>query len=708
MMKINRERSAGAGGFVFLPVLALGLTLVFLAAVLSDTSSNVVSRVEHRVEQTRLEAAADVAIDLVMQDLWNSYKASLGSQDNTVTRFRNFLDGRGVHKRALSADATEEFDIFGHVPEDAPEWKDVLSLSALTTDAKGRKTVDGLVVHSLSILRQDAQGVSALRARAVVSTGGDLGSRNDVSFERLYFAGGERFRGFDFALLANNVNCIMCHATVDSADRYYNKNPALRGTFGRIRIGTMESLKIRAGKADSHIAGAIYTRGPVMDKDGTLLPDLDGSDLWSAAFDGEGQLAEDGSGTLDPTVFVDAVGDPLPEMQNLYMNYPRDADKQTDGAFPEEFPAVIPDANFNRRVDAAEYAELADLARGTLAGGKKIVVPAGSTYAPAGLPVFDSAGALEGAIPGNLVAYGTASNPIVIDGRITVNGDVVIGGVVRGAGEIIARSNAYVVGSLTYADGGGAGNRTFGVASDGTENRLTLAAGGNLLVGDFLRDKSGKPVSGESTGEFNFTISEVTLFNQMEWVRTQTKVLTESGDAYVTNPTYDPTHVPRYYVVRPGNPVAIFNKVDTYFNVDTLTWLGKEHLGNWKDELLTYYPVGSPEHGAAVVLSLMPTDPWIDDSQLITMWDAMEADHPGGPFLLDAFLYTNNSIGLMVRKTSPYGGEVLINGGLVGADLGILVAGGLRLNYDARHKEVIKLFETKKGEVELQRGVRLR
>jgi hypothetical protein len=301
----------------------------------------------------------------------------------------------------------------------------------------------------------------------------------------------------------------------------------------------------------------------------------------------------------------------------------------------------------------------------------------------------------------------------VISGRVTVDGDVAIGGVVRGSGELIARGSTYVVGPLTYQDGLGAfGARSYGVAPDGTENRLTLGAGGSLLVGDFLRGKTGNvPISGDNTGEFNFTMSEVTLFNQMEWVRTQPTITSagakKGSTVTVANPVYDPDYLPRYYVVRPANPVAIFNKKDTYFDVQTRTWLGKEHLGNWDDSSTTYLPLGSPARTSARVLPLVPTAGWLSDAQLMSMWDAAEAAHPSGPFPVDAFLYTNNAIFLVVARSSKYGGQAVINGGLVGADLGILVAGGLQVNYDERHKESIRLREDKKGEVELLRGARL-
>jgi cytochrome c551/c552 len=37
-----------------------------------------------------------------------------------------------------------------------------------------------------------------------------------------------KFDGFDYAVLANNINCIFCHTQVDSVDRVYNTDIAAK------------------------------------------------------------------------------------------------------------------------------------------------------------------------------------------------------------------------------------------------------------------------------------------------------------------------------------------------------------------------------------------------------------------------------------------------------------------------------------------------
>ena len=77
---------------------------------------------------------------------------------------------------------------------------------------------------------------------------------------------------------------------------------------------------------------------------------------------------------------------------------------------------------------------------------------------------------------------------------------------------------------------------------------------------------------------------------------------------------------------------------------------------------------------------------------------------------MDALLYTNNATMFLAKRASAYAGQAIINGGLVGADMGILVPGtgdvGLRLNFDGRHNGALQLRDT--GSVELVRSIRVR
>ena len=62
------------------------------------------------------------------------------------------------------------------------------------------------------------------------------------------------------------------------------------------------------------------------------------------------------------------------------------------------------------------------------------------------------------------------------------------------------------------------------------------------------------------------------------------------------------------------------------------------------------------------------------------------------PFAVDGLLYSNNAIFTLVRKRANTEGKMTLNGGLVAADTGFLVGGGLELNYD---KEVAGTIDLK-------------
>src|SRR5690606_14492660 len=92
--------------------------------------------------------------------------------------------------------------------------------------------------------------------------------------------------------------------------------------------------------------------------------------------------------------------------------------------------------------------------------------------------------------------------PIVLNGTVAIDGDLVLAGKVKGSGKLMVRRNTYVVGDVTYADAPG----EFGVAEDGGENAMAWVSGGSIIMGDYLtirgknhtKDTSKYPDSGKS------------------------------------------------------------------------------------------------------------------------------------------------------------------------------------------------------------------
>jgi Tfp pilus assembly protein PilX len=629
-----------------------GLGLVSLTLSMTDTSNT--ARFGQDIQALY---AAEAGLENAVKRYWADYVAldcTIGCAEfkdpavaGNLGSYIEFLDGLGI--------------------DDGTTWtgfQNQLSIRASIQQVDVTRT-------------DDPEGISL----AVTSVG--TGGTRQVTLQETIRIEGKLFKGFEYGLFANNINCIMCHARFDNVERVFNTDPSKYGTFDRMKVAALQDLQIRTDKADSFIAGTLYTTGTIRDKSGTPLTDLASTTLDGYQFDSDGHIVEPG-GTPVEVDLTKATGDPLPALENLYVDYPTDPAGQVDGDLPTSFPPPIPDGNGDRLVDASEFAATAAKATGAITGGVMYGVPAGSSYTSGTLPSGNSAdlpGGVDKTYTGNLILVGTDAKPIIIDGTIAVDGDVIITGKVEGTGNIVAKGNIYVVGDTTYADGQQGGDRTFGVTQDKqTENALALTSGNNILVGDYLTPKGGDiddstdvdPGGPFDSGEkASFTQSELTLFNKAEYQKAQA----------------DSSYTPRYYQLRDGDPVYRFDDP------------GSEHGDKYDETFLAF----TPDAGDAVV-SLSPAatgaggDPWISESKLKQFWMNDDASRtPGTPFQIDGMLYSSNAIFALSRTDANTGGTMTVNGAMVSADMGVLVPGenadgfGLELNYDKRVANMLRL-----------------
>ena len=615
-----------------------------------------------------LRPRIDDAVRHSVESLWTHYLLERDGEPAGLEDFRRHLDHIGV---PLGTSAFHGRNLVSTLDE-------ILA----STDLE----VDELKIH-----RIDAERATEFRVSL------DLVDRAKESRGRLAFsyeARGRSFKGLDFALLANTVNCLMCHAEIDNAARVYSRDLLAAGSHERVRVGTLKHLQVRSGAARSRIAGTLYTRGLVLNESGAPL-DIAASTLTSARFDREGRLIEDVWGGLveAPLVSARRAGG------NFYVEYPlREAD-QIDGVLPRRFPSVFGDRDRDHRVDDEEFLAATKGAEGSVRGGFKVKVAPGERYSEGGLPKRDLAGDLEAVISGNLVLRGTMLDPIRIEGAMVVDGDLVIAGRVRGSGSLLVRGNVYVVDSLVYADATDAeGRRIFGRTSDGEENRLAIAAGGSIVLGDPLANTetySKGLVTGRRDGALNFTMSELLLFNRLEWTPTQER-LPGRKKSVVDNPLHDPEHRPRYYVLREGDPVYVMNRPDKdaiWFDPEIKAWAGIDAIGDWSWGGWTEYGPETETYREAEIQSLLPGE-WLDDSSYRGMLNAAAASGRG--FEVDGLLYTDNALILAAPRKGVYEGRATVNGSLIAADLGVFAPGdgksaGFRLNYDARVGQIIDI-----------------
>ncbi|MBI4586197.1 MAG: polymer-forming cytoskeletal protein [Planctomycetes bacterium] len=638
--------------------LVLSLLLLLMVGIMSGTLLLIqLRRGRVKLDYMNKIAAyygAEGALNYAVEQVWDGFLQANGGSPASLTNFRQYLDSNSV------------LDI---KPD---SWVAVPSNSLQLT---------GGAAASVSVLRTDEPTRTELRFRSSVTV-----LSHTETLESVYRIEGEPFEGFEFGLLSNNVSCIFCHTKIDSVNKFDG------GPYERVRVASLESMLIRTD-CDSTIAGTLYVMNKLMDKSGTVLADLSSTTLQGYTFT-DGMIDPSSTTLISPTPApLGSDGNPLPGY-NLYMSYPTTPANQSDGSVPQDFPSVFLDSNLNRLVDDAEFAQVSGIAGGSVSGFG-YVIPKSSSFGGTSLAISNPVSG-QGLIDGNLILTGTASSPIRIDGKLAVDGDVVIKGTVQGSGSIIARGNIYIAGDLTYNDEVSGGKRLYGTAADGTTNRLALAAGGNVLVGDYLTPKGGSLTSdtsimtGNSANGFGFTISQLSIFNRREWQKTQ-PTLPGPGGIAVTNSTYDPAYKPKYYQIDPSSPVWVFKNSKTVWDAVNQTWIGSEHPSTFTDMISI-----TPGAGATTTI-LNPSTSWITAKQLKDFWIEDNANRPyGSDFKVDALLYTDSSIYTMARTGSNTLGQLILNGALVARDVGVLAAGGLEINYDVRVKELMNIRDTAK------------
>lgn len=687
----------------------LGVSAWFFAITIPIASVGWAVReaMRHSAEEGRTTASplGDEG-DAVVDTLWKAFAERRGpDRTRDLASFREFLDQEGLEDgRSEVYDPTDDSPIADLRPASRGLIKKLL------VDAFENRI---LPVGSpkkplrIDISREDRFAETTLRLRA------RLRDEIDEIEERTaeWKIGGSEFRGFDFALLAQNINCILCHASIDDVGRYYNDDPDRYGTFRRVRVGALETLNIRAKTANSRIAGSVSVRGIVTRDDGSRLDTLRGTTVVSAEFDRRGLLRESEDGMLLDRDFDGAPKSSETLDANLFMADVRAGAVLPDDFLPVTFPSPIPDVDKDRTVDADEFEFVARRATGRILGGQKTIVPTNAIFDKEAMPDVDETGPLGGTISGNLLLRGSFTDPVFISGRVAVDGDLLIEGFIRGSGVIYVRGNAYVVGPLEYADRiDDAGKREFGVGIDGRPNRFALAAGGSILLGDVLSTSESilpcDKVTGDRSGTFNFAISEAMLFNRIEWAKTQRELIGTDGVPR-PNPTFDPSHRPRYYRIFEHSPVFVMNngaRGKVGFDPDSRSWRGMEAAPRWESGGWNEYGDDAEQLTGAAVHAFMPGK-WMPATTLTRIWRNAAVRHAGGPFRVDGLFYTNNAIMFMAPKRSAWGGSLFLNGALVAADIGILAPGsggvGMQLNYDDRLGSLLEIRDL--GAVEIVR-----
>ena len=519
------SQSRGAALIAMIPIVMLMMSLMWAFVGTTIDSSRGYSS---DLDNYRARVAAQSVASLTVADLWGQFE-SVTNEDRQLWAFRAWLDAQGLSDQSKTP---------------MPAVKSFMADLALAFDVEGNRTMGGVEVERVDIHRLDQWDATSIvvEVDAVMRIGGDGSSRERRSSIREVFTiAPPEWDGLDYALLANNVNCLLCHTKIDNVERFYNDDQLQYGSFDEVRVGSIDSIHFRSDP-DSSVAGVTLIGGEAMQGDGQRIDDWTKFNLSSAART-SGKLDEDLFGDLAPEALrlFDAAN---PDADvNLYLDFFSLGEDDTPGFdLPRSFPAPFtdnggfdftlntprPDLAGNRIIDDSEFEVTVRGLAGSISGGRISVISKGTQVANASdmsIMMNGNVAGISGVTDGNVYLHGTAAYPIILDGDVAIDGDVIISGVVKGEGTLRARGNVYVAGDLVYDDAGGASNpsRTFGFAADGTENNLAIAAGGNIVIGDFYRPAwgSGDITDGTSATSYNFTMEEIGIFNRQEWFKTQ-------------------------------------------------------------------------------------------------------------------------------------------------------------------------------------------
>ena len=496
------------------------------AAAFLGTAVSASDGAGRRVDRFETTRAGRSVNKIAAQILWSGYERNLGGSDTSVASLRAYLTAQGLPNTTSVT----------------PVRLEVLGQLGLPQNADGYNVLGDVEVDSVLVHRVD----DGRATRLIVTTQdrtrrGIRGSHSDVATAETDIFSFEpaRWDGLDFALLANNINCIMCHTEVDDARRLYAASAGLDGDEDlRTRVGSIESFQFREDPA-SAISGTLYLGGPAIYSDGSEVVDWAELNFKGAELDSQGRLMEDGFGDLISEDLDPADYDNLRPFENLYTDY-LSLPSPVDGTLPETFPSPFLDDGGvdlltgtpmatgagNRIVDDAEFATTVDSYTGFVSGGAISVIAPGeqiSTLAETRLILDGTATSLDPITAGNVVMTGSTDAPIRIDGSVAIDGDLIISGPIEGSGALWVRGNIYVRGDLEYNDAMIGSDRQFGVSPQGLSNALAMAAGGNIVIGDPFRPQwgEGDAVDGTESGTWNFSTEQTAVFNRREWIKTQ-------------------------------------------------------------------------------------------------------------------------------------------------------------------------------------------
>jgi cytoskeletal protein CcmA (bactofilin family) len=244
------------------------------------------------------------------------------------------------------------------------------------------------------------------------------------------------------------------------------------------------------------------------------------------------------------------------------------------------------------------------------------------TISQSGTTLVDAVLGDDAAEKKSLLIVGTAADPIVLNGPVVIESDVVLKGYITGRGTIYAGRNVHIIGNLQYADSPQWNKPIYDQEGTRTANKskdlVGLAAKGSIVMGDYTG----------STWKSNTNYYQRPPFT----------------NPYVVDPT---DKVNGYESYKDSNGNSVFD-------------------GNY-----TALDGGKKDDGAGGLTGRRFYESSFSDDEIRAKADGSYVSQ------IDAILYTNH---LLTGRVGP----CTWNGTLVSRDEAIIYSGSIRMNYDVR------------------------
>ena len=430
-------------------------TAIFLLAVCSMAIVAVLNYVSFTTRMTAVHLgnsacrfAAQSAIEVVKRDIYRTFYAySGGSSVRIGTMTGTAFNWFDTYTRGAPATATS-----AATPSSIGSGGMTVYLPFSTNISEC--TVTPVVWFSGRVTDQPA-AIVTLRATASRTNPGGTISTSTIE-ERVRFAL-MRSRVFDNAYFVNNYGWFQGNGIVANGDVRANGNLYLDSGC------TVNGLAYAARNSELGVIGSIQNTGKMQSR----------STYWSSC----GTSAR-------PTTPTWSGG-------GYYGGGYDSSLSVTERLHPYQDELTMPYIS-----DLAEYIKYAQDSGGSLSGGISYKLDANGNVTQSSLGTINAhydgtgpSGNPNLADRGALVLEGTASNPIVINGPVVVDSDVIIRGYVKGQGTIYSGRNIHIVGTIQYVNAPSwphpDNNPEATSQANMSKDLLGLAAKGNIVMGDY-------------------------------------------------------------------------------------------------------------------------------------------------------------------------------------------------------------------------------